>query len=249
MAEVFYGDLAPWWPLISPVEDYRDEALYFLSLFGEQKQGLPQRSLLELGSGGGHIASYFASDFDLTLVDLSSSMLDVSKQLNPEAKHVCGDMRTVRLDREYDVVFIHDAIDYMTTESDLQSVLMTALVHLKPGGTAVFVPDDTQEIFEPGDDTGGSDSPDGRAVRFLEWTTDPDPGDTAVRTDCLFLLRHADGSTQTAHETHHLGLFSRETWLRILRDVGFEAHRVRETTADDRVPRDVFIAIHPHDQE
>jgi hypothetical protein len=69
MADVFYGDLAPWWPLISPVEDYQDEALYFRSLFGEHKRGLPQRSLLELGSGGGHIASYFAADFELTLVD------------------------------------------------------------------------------------------------------------------------------------------------------------------------------------
>jgi SAM-dependent methyltransferase len=247
MAAVFYGDLAPWWPLISPVEDYRDEALYFLSLLGEQKPGLPKRSLLELGCGGGHIASYFAADFDMTLVDLSSSMLDVSKQLNPVANHVCGDMRTVRLNREFDVLFIHDAIDYMTTEGDLQSALITAFVHLKPGGTALFVPDDTREIFEPGDDTGGSDGPDGRAVRFLEWTIDPDPTDTVVRTDYLFLLRHADGNTQTATETHHLGLFPRETWLRILVDVGFQAHRISETTSDERVPRDVFIASRPKD--
>jgi SAM-dependent methyltransferase len=242
MADVFYGDLAPWWPLISPVEDYQDEALYFRSLFGEHKRGLPQRSLLELGSGGGHIASYFAGDFELTLVDLSSSMLEVSRQLNPSAIHVCGDMRTVRLNREFDVVFIHDAIDYMTTETDLQRALMTAFVHLKPGGIAIFVPDDTQGLFEPGDDSGGSDGEDGRAVRFLEWTIDPDPTDTVVRTDYLFLLRHADGTTQTATETHHLGLFPRETWLRVLAEVGFEARRISETTSDDRVPRDVFIA-------
>jgi SAM-dependent methyltransferase len=245
MDSVFYDDLAPWWPLISPVEDYRGEALYFLSLLGERTSGLPKRTLLELGSGGGHIASYFAADFDMTLVDLSSSMLEVSKQLNPSAIHVCGDMRTARLNREFDVVFIHDAIDYMTTETDLQRALMTAFVHLKPGGTAVFVPDDTQEIFEPGDDSGGSDGEGGRAVRFIEWTIDPDPTDTAIRTDYLFLLRHADGTTQTATETHHLGLFPRETWLRVLTEVGFEARRISEHTDDDRVPRDVFIATRP----
>lgn len=45
----FYGSLAAWWPLISPVEDYRKEALFFLGLLsGPQRPG---RTLLELGSG------------------------------------------------------------------------------------------------------------------------------------------------------------------------------------------------------
>jgi SAM-dependent methyltransferase len=245
MTDVFYGELAQWWPLISPVEDYRDEALYVLSLLGEHTPGKKRRTLLELGSGGGHLASYLAAHFDMTLVDLSDSMLDVSRQLNPTATHACGDMRTARLDRQFDVVFVHDAIDYMTSEDDLQRALTTAFIHLTPGGIAVFLPDETQEIFEPGEDIGGSDGHDGRAVRFLEWTTDPDPADTVVVTDYLFLLRHADGRTETAHETHHTGLFPRETWLRILRDVGFDAHRITETTDDDRVPRDVFIATRP----
>lgn len=245
MTDVFYGDLGPWWPLISPVEEYGDEARYVLSLLGEQAPGPQRRSLLELGSGGNHIASYLAPRFDMTLVDLSNSMLDVSRQLNPEATHVCGDMRTVRLESTFDVVFVHDAIDYMTTEDDLRCALMTAFTHLKPGGTALFVPDVTSEIFEPGHDTGGSDGNDGRAVRFLAWTADSDPTDTVVSTEYLFLLRHADGRMETAHETHVTGLFPRETWLQILQEVGFEANRLTEATDDDRVPRDVFIATRP----
>ncbi len=240
-SRVFYGDLAPWWPLISPVEDYRAEAEYFLAILGEHVSEEPRRTLLELGSGGGHLASYFAPHFDMTLVDLSDAMLQVSQQVNSSATHLRGDMRTVRLERQFDVVFIHDAIDYMATEDDLQSALMTAFHHLKPGGTAVFVPDETKEIFEPGDDTGGSDGDDGRAVRFLEWTFDPEPTDTAVTTEYVFLLRGVDGSTKVAHETHHLGLFPRETWLRVLRNVGFDAQRITETTLDDRTPRDIFI--------
>jgi SAM-dependent methyltransferase len=242
---VFYGELASWWPLISPVEDYRAEAHGFLALLGEQTPGTPRRTLLELGSGGGHNASYFSPHFEMTLVDLSESMLEVSRQLNPTLEHVLGDMRTVRIGREFDVVFIHDAIDYMTTEDDLHRALTTAFVHLKPGGTAVFVPDETQEIFEPGDDTGGSDGDDGRSVRFLEWTVDPDPTDTVVTTEYVFLLRDADGSTKVAHETHQLGLFPRATWVRILSDVGFQAERLTEATDEDRVPRDIFIGTRP----
>ena len=52
-------------------------------------------------------------------------------------------------------MFIHDAIDYMTTESDLRQAIDTAFVHCRPGGIAVFVPDHTSETFESESDIGG----------------------------------------------------------------------------------------------
>ncbi|MHC4615594.1 MAG: class I SAM-dependent methyltransferase, partial [Planctomycetota bacterium] len=53
--------------------------------------------VLELGSGGGNNASHLKKWFDMTLVDLSPHMLEVSRALNPECSHQQGDMRTVRL--------------------------------------------------------------------------------------------------------------------------------------------------------
>ena len=41
--------------------------------------------------------------------------------------------------------------------------------------------------------------------------------------------------------THHLGLFSRADWLRILREAGFEANVQAELTSEGRTPRVVFI--------
>ena len=239
----FYGSLAAWWPLISPVEDYREEALFFLELLGGPQR--PGRTLLELGSGGGSNASYFAPYFDLTLVDLSEPMLEVSRTLVSQAEHVCADMRTLRLGRTFDAVFVHDAIDYMTTEEDLRCALTTAFVHLAPGGTAVVVPDATREIFEPDSGTGGTDGDDGRSVRYLDWTIDPDPTDTETVTEYVFLLRHADGILEVVHETHRTGLFPRETWLRLFAEIGFEVQRIAEATEDDRPGRDVFIATRP----
>jgi len=239
----FYGDLAPWWPLISPVEDYREEATFALELLGDGPTR--RRTLLELGSGGGNNASYMRDRFELTLVDRSEAMLAMSRVLNPDAEHVCDDMRTVRLDSEFDVVFIHDAIDYMTDEADLRAALMTAFVHLRAGGTAVIVPDATREIFEPDHDCGGSDGADGRSVRYLEWTIDPGPEATVVTTEYVFLLRHTGGRVEVVHDSHRTGVFPRSTWLRVLRDVGFSATMVAETTTEDRTPRDVFVAIRP----
>jgi len=235
----FYGDLAPWWPLISAPEEYAEEAAFAASLLRTAEP--PTKTVLELGSGGGNNAFHLKSEFAMTLVDLSEDMLAVSRDLNPQCEHLPGDMRTVRLGRTFDAVFVHDAIEYMATEADLRQAIATAYEHCRPGGVAVLVPDDIAENFEPVTESGGHDAPDGRGVRYLSWSTDPDPTDTTTRTDYAFLLRSADGEVQVAHDTHKLGLFSRELWLRALTEAGFEARSVAEVTAEDRLPREFFV--------
>jgi SAM-dependent methyltransferase len=235
----FYGTLAPWWPLISPVADYAEEAAYIADVL--RSGPFPVRRVLELGSGGGHIAYHLRGLFDLTLTDVSGEMLAVSRSLNAECRHVQADMRTLRLNETFDAVFVHDAIDYMTTEGDLAAALHTAAAHLTTNGRLVIVPDDTTESFEPESDIGGSDTADGRGVRFLSWTYDPDPTDTIVHTEYAFVFRNADGTVTTTHETHRTGLFPEATWLRLLEQAGFEATAETERTTEDRAPRTIFI--------
>ena len=239
----FYADLAPFWPLISPAHEYEQEALYAASLF--RSASIPVRSVLELGSGGGHNAYYIRRSFTMTLTDLSNEMLDVSRALNPDCRHVCGDMRTLRLGEIFDAVFIHDAIEYMTTEEDLRAALATAFFHCRPGGVCVIVPDSTLETFEPGTDCGGSDADDGRGVRFMEWTWDPDPNDTWVQTEYSFVIRDSRGAITLAHDSHRTGLFAKARWMDLLHTAGFEPEHVVETTTDDRTPRSVFVAHRP----
>ncbi len=128
----FYGDLARWWPLISPPEDYKEEAAFAATLL--RSASIPVREVLELGSGGGHNASHLKASFAMTLVDLSEEMLAVSRRLNPECRHQVGDMRSARLGGSFDAVFVHDAIDYMTTAGDLRRAIETAFVHCRAGG-------------------------------------------------------------------------------------------------------------------
>ncbi len=239
----FYGDLASWWPLLSPPQEYAEEAAGAAELLASASG--PVREVLELGSGGGHNAVHLTPRFAMTLVDVSEDMLRVSRQLNPDCEHHRGDMRTVRLGRVFDAVFVHDAVDYMTSESDLRQAIETAFLHCRPGGCAVFVPDATAETFAPGSDCGGSDAADGRGARYLEWTWDPDPADSHVLTAYAFVLREADGSLEVAHETHRTGLFARDVWLALLTAAGFLPELVRETTTEDRAPRDLFVARRP----
>ena len=215
-----YDDLVDWYHLLDPLEDHADEAAAYLADLRGAADGRCE-SLLELGCGAGNNAHYLAKSLRCTLVDLSPKMLALSAAQNPGCVHVPGDMRTVRLNRNYDAVLAHDAICYMTTEADVLAVAETAFAHTRPGGAALFVPDYTRETFgevsalHHGDDAQ-------RAMRCLEWTYDPDPTDTNYVVDHAFLLRDASG-VRAVHDRHIEGLFDQATWLRLIREAGFVA--------------------------
>ncbi|MFI4972060.1 MAG: class I SAM-dependent methyltransferase [Hyphomicrobiales bacterium] len=229
-----YDELAEWWPAFSDPKEYRRETAHVIRVLRKSTKPAP-RTVLELGSGGGNSALHLKAYFAMTLVDLSPRMLAVSRKLNPECEHIKGDIRTLRLGRTFDAVFVHDAICHMTTETDLRAVMQTAYDHCRPGGVALFIPDFVRETFVAGTDQGGSDSPR-KSVRFLQWIVDPDPKDTTYLVDFAILLRDQTGEVRVAHDRHVLGLFPRTGWLRLMREIGFKAEVVR----DDEV-RELFV--------
>lgn len=241
-----YDELAEWWPVMSAPEDYAEEAALFAETLETAAAG-PVRTLLELGSGGGHTASHLKKRFDLTLVEPSVGMRAASERRNPEARHVDGDMRAVRLARTFDAVLVHDAVMYMTTEADLAAAMATAFAHCRPGGAALFVPDDTTETFRPDTSTGGHDEGD-RSFRYLEWTHPPaPPGTTTFRTVYAFLMKSGGGPVRCERDEHVLGLFPRATWLRLLHDAGFDARArpFEHSTFEADAGRELFIGIRP----
>jgi SAM-dependent methyltransferase len=238
-----YGELASWWPLLSPPADYAAEAAAYERCLVEGCR-LPAATLLELGSGGGNNASFLKARFHATLVDPSPGMLAVSRALNPECEHLTGDMRSVRLGRTFDCVFIHDAVCYMTSLADLRLAADTAFVHTRPGGAALLAPDFTRETFRPGTDHGGSD--DGaRGLRFLEWAWDPDPDDSTYVVDYAYMLREGDGSVRVEHDRHVEGLFGRDEWLAVLAGAGFEPAVVPLDLPALEQAYEVFVARRP----
>jgi SAM-dependent methyltransferase len=176
----------------------------------------------------------------MTLVDLSPQMLAVSRKLNPECEHRECDMRTLNLGRTFDAVFIHDAVSYMTSVEYLQAAIHTAYRHCRAGGVALLVPDCVKESFVAETRHGGHDGDDGRSLRYLMWSIDPDPTDATYRTDFAILLRDHDGDTRVIHDSHIEGIFPRAEWVRLLREAGFEP-----SILNDEWGRDVFIARRP----
>ena len=239
-----YQELTGWWTLLSPPEEYAEEAEYYRNALISSASA-PLHTLLELGSGGGNNASFLKKHFQMTLVDLSPGMLEVSRKLNPECEHLQGDMRSVRLDRLFDAVFIHDAIAYMASAEDLKSAIRTAFVHLKPGGVALFAPDQLRETFKPYTDHGGYDQGD-RSLRYLEWGWDPDPTDHSMISLMVYVLRQGKEDIRIIEDRHICGLFSSDEWLSMLAEVGFAGRSQRiELSEVEPYCGQVFIGVKP----
>jgi len=236
-----YTELAHWYPLLSNPTHYEKEAAFYRSLIQEHGAA-PIRNVLELGAGGGNNAYHLKNHFRMTLVDLSSHMNRVSRSINPDCEHLEGDMRTVRLGRVFDAVFIHDAVLYMTTEAELRNAMETAYVHLRPGGVAVMVPDFVKESFEAGTVEGGHDDGE-RGMRYLEWTWDPNPADTTYVADFAYILRN-NGSVRVEHDRHIFGIFPRDRWLHLMSDIGFNPRMISTGhNTDDDWPRQAFVGV------
>jgi SAM-dependent methyltransferase len=233
-----YSDLAPWWPLLSAPADYAEEAESFLSMLELPPDRRP--TLLELGSGGGNLASHLKAHLTPTLSDVSQAMLDVSRRLNPELEHLHGDMRSVRLGRVFDAVLIHDAIMYCTSRDDLAAAIATASVHCRPGGIVIIAPDCVRESFEPETSCGGEDGPDGQALRYLEWSFDPDPADDTAEVVYTIVLREADGSMRTVLDRHLEGIFPEQVFHDLFKAAGLESRVVH-----DKWERHVFVGRKP----
>ncbi|MBN1313573.1 MAG: class I SAM-dependent methyltransferase [Anaerolineae bacterium] len=214
-----YSDLAWVWPIVSPKENYVEDAEEFCQAVWGYSQ-LEAKEILHLGCGGGHLDFTLKKYFAVTGVDVSDEMLALARQLNPEVDYQSGDMRSVRLDKTFDAVLIADSIGYMLTVDDLRATFTTAYVHLKPGGIFYTYAEEVTGRFRQnrtGYDTGSAGSVD---VAFIENRYDPDPSDTTYEMVFVYLIRH--GGHLTVETDRHLGgVFPLEIWLDTLKEVGF----------------------------
>ncbi len=236
-----YHDLAHLWPLFSPPEEYADEAEIYLEIL-RSKLGPSRHSILDLGVGGGHLLSHLTVEHDATAVDISEEMLALSRRLNPTVQHHLGDMRSIRLNTRFDAVLIHDAIDYMLTEDAIVQALTTARAHLQPGGLLLVAPDWFRETY-PGKHTMHWHQDYGDiTLDVAEHLPDLTHDSTIVQSIFVYTLRQ--GERITIEEDHHTtGLFPRDTWLRLIRDAGFEVELLEVPSSEYGYGGNLFVGV------
>jgi SAM-dependent methyltransferase len=215
-----YGDLAWTWPIISPVGNYIEETELFSKLIKEHSK-IEVKTLLHLGCGGGHNDYTFKKYFKVTSLDISEDMLTLAKKLNPEVNYKYGDMRTIRLEEKFDAITILDSINYIKTIEDLQKTFITTYEHLKPGGVFLTFVEQIAGQFKQNNTTYSTHSKGDVEITFIENDYDPDLTDTEYEATFIYFIR-VGGKLEIHNDRHLCGIFKLETWLKLLKEIGFK---------------------------
>src|SRR5258707_15337146 len=92
-----YQELAEWWPLISPPEDYAEEATYLAGALSSA--AVPVREVLDLGSGGGDRAAHPKEGVTIKPLGPSPEIVAGSRRAQPRRPHPPGGRRAGPLGR------------------------------------------------------------------------------------------------------------------------------------------------------
>jgi SAM-dependent methyltransferase len=238
-----YADLAWLWPLWGSPAEYAPYCRNVTDLIHKYAQR-EVRTLLNLCCGGGKNVYNLKQNFSVSGLDLSTDMLGLAKELNPECRFFQADMRTFAIPETFDAILIDDGIMYMTSESDLLAVFERAYEHLRSGGVMVVGPDSTKETFVQNwssiTQADPENLPDNLEVVFVENNYDPNPDDTVFEGLMIYLIRER-GVLRIEQDQHVLGLFPQETWENLLKSAGFEIHQ--EIYKEDNETFTEFVCI------
>lgn len=213
---ISYNDLAWTEDWVADPADYEHEVMVYVDLI-KRAAAEPPRTLLHLGSGAGGHDTIFKRHFSVTGVDLSMGMLNKARQAHPDVESIEGDMRTIRLNRQFDAVAIPDSIDYMASQEDLRQAIQTAVTHLKTGGVLLVVAK-TEEVFQ-NNNFAYTGEKDGIHVTVLENNfINPFRPHTYEATLVYLIRQQGELTVHTDHQV--LGLFSQAIWDEVFKNAG-----------------------------
>ena len=137
-----FGPYSRYYDLLYRDKDYAGEAAYIHDLIQSRCPGA--RNVLNLGCGSGrHDRELAALGYRVTGVDCSEEMLSCARdnagKFDNRLEYLFGDLRSLRLDRTYDVLLaLFHVFSYQVTNADLDAAFATVRKHLAPGGIALF---------------------------------------------------------------------------------------------------------------
>jgi len=227
---IAYNELAWTEGWLADPADCEDEVAVYVDLL-QQSAAEPVRTLLHLGSGAGGYDWVFKRHFTVTGVDLSLGMLDQARAAHPDIEYLEGDMRTLRLNRQFDAVAIPDSIDYMVSPTDFQQAIQTAVEHLKFGGVLLVVGKMMESFHDNNFAYTGEKS--GVHVTVLENNYINSYRPNTYEATLVYLIRqHGELTIHTDHQV--LGLFSQATWEKVFKEAGLTMRQVTLDGAYDR---------------
>lgn len=220
---ISYNDLAWTEDWLANPSDSEEEVLIYVDLIKRTATEQPH-TLLHLGSGAGGHDWIFKRHFTVTGVDISLGMLNKARIAHPDIEYLEGDMRTLRLNRQFDAVVIPDSIDYMASLDDLRQAIQTAVAHLKTGGVLLVVAK-TEETFQNNNFAYTGDKDGVHVTLFENNYINPLLSNTYEATFVYLIRQQGELTIHTDRQV--LGLFSQATWEKLFNDAELTMQKTR----------------------
>lgn len=135
-----YKQFAKYYDSIYRWKDYKSESVKLRKLIKKYKSSRG-REMLDAACGTGNHIQYLKKYFNITGVDLDRDMLRIASKKLSDIKFIRGDMRTFKLNKQFDVVVcLFSAIGHLKTYANLNKTIKNFSQHLKPGGVMIIEP-------------------------------------------------------------------------------------------------------------
>jgi SAM-dependent methyltransferase len=199
-------------------KDYAAEAARLRELVDELVAGA--RTLLDVACGTGQHLAELREWYEVEGVDLDPALLALARERLPGVPLHEGDMTTLHLGREFDVVTcLFSSIGYVRTREGLAAACAALARHVAPGGLLAIEPWLTPDSFIP--HHVGAVFVDEPELKIARINAAGEPADPLVM-EMHYLVGTPDG-VEHVTERHEVGLFTREEYVGAVAATGLDA--------------------------
>jgi ubiquinone/menaquinone biosynthesis C-methylase UbiE len=237
---LLYNELAPYYDLIYASKDYEGEVRQYLQLI-KKHQRSSGKDLLEVACGTGRYLESLEKDFACTGLDLNPAMLSIARKRVKRAKLVQGDMLTMDLGKQFDVVAcLFSSIGYVHGSKNLRLAIGNFADHLKPGGVLLISPWVSRADFRVG--SPHLQTYDGENMKIARAVVSRLKGKNVSLINFHWLIAEKNKPVQhVANDVHELTMHSHEELMAAMRKAGVRGRLMKGRKGE----RGLYIGVKP----
>jgi SAM-dependent methyltransferase len=142
--------MAQYYDKLYSFKNYQQEVIELIAFINKYVKH-DFKTLLDIACGTGKHLEFLKEFFICEGIDISSELLEIARQRNPELSFHCTDMLDYYLDKQFDIITcFFGSIGHMMTVENLNTAISNMKQHLSPNGIIAIEPWHTPEQFKAG---------------------------------------------------------------------------------------------------
>lgn len=188
--------------------------------------GNSPKTILDLGCGTGEVLVRLEEKYEMTGVDLSKEMVELSKKKCNTKDFYVQDMRSLNLEKNYDIVIsLFDTVNHLVSLEGLKQTMKSVWNNLNKDGLYIFdvVTRDLMEDMFP-----GGNFIDDREEMMIVWEHEFDEEEELDYIDATFFIKEPSGMFSKIKEEYVKKIFTVDEIIKVAKETGFSILEVAE---------------------